>query len=219
MRPIKLAFVSTNALTRSGIHQIMARSEPSIEVVCTVSDFPAARLYLDDHPVDVILIDESLPRHTNLLLEVKSLCLEYFGVTVILVLQRPTVTQVLQFLQVHGVRGILQQNDDLENYLSQAIILGKQRSIYLSPGISRFIDSQGRLPTGVSQRDIDVLRLLADGLDAKEIALHIGVRSHTIYRILQSLRALFNVQSNAHLIAVAHQSGLLDAQGLEQGSS
>ncbi|MBK9124433.1 MAG: response regulator transcription factor [Chloroflexi bacterium] len=217
MRPIRLAFVSTNALTRSGIHQIMARSEPSIDVVCTVSDFPAAHLYLDDHPVDVILIDESLPRHTNLLLEVQSLCFEHFGVAVILILQRPTVSQVLKLLQVHGVRGILQRNDDLESYLAQAIILGKQRGTYLSPGISEFIDSQRRLPSGVSQRDIDVLRLLADGLDAKEIASHIGVRSHTVYRILQSLRALFNVQSNTHLIATAHQSGLLDAQGIEQG--
>lgn len=215
MRTIKLVFVSANALTRGGIQQIMAKSEPSIEVVCTVADFPAAHQYLDDNPVDVVLIDEALPLYTNLLSEVRTLCFEHFGVAVVLILQRPTVSLVMRFLHVHGVRGILQKNDDLECNLAQAIVLVKQRSTYLSPGISQLIDSQRPLPTGIAQRDIDVLKLLADGLDTKEIAFHIGVRSHTIYRILQSLRVLFNVQTNTHLISIAHQSKLLDAQRVE----
>jgi DNA-binding NarL/FixJ family response regulator len=214
MRSIRLVFVSTNALTRNGITQMVVHSDPPIDVVGVFADFQAAHQYLDDHPVDVLLIDEALPRHTDLLQEVKSLCLQHIGVAVVVILPRPTLSLVQQLLK-HRVRGILYKQDDLEYCLVQAIIWGKQRGIHLSPGVSHLIDSQRTLPVALTQRDYDVLKLLADGLEPKEIALQIGVGSNTVYRILWTLRDLFSAQNNAHLITITLQSKLLDSGGVD----
>ncbi len=214
MYPIRLIFISTNALTRSGIAQLVIQADQTIEVVGVFSDFPAARKFLDDYPVDVFLIDEALPRHTNLVQEVKSLCLEHLTVATIAILHRPTVSIVQQLL-LRGVRGILEKDDNLERYLVQAIFLGKLRGLYLSPAISHLIDRQFKVPVKLEQRHIDVLRLLADGLQPKEIALHVGIGCKSVYRILQSLRDTFNAQSNAHLITVAHESNLFEAQSVD----
>ena len=64
----------------------------------------------------------------------------------------------------------------------------------------------------MGQREFDVLQLLADGFEPKEIAEQMGVGSNTIYRTLRALRDTFNAQSNAHLVDIAHQTNLFDLQ-------
>lgn len=214
MRPIRMVVISSNALTRSGITQIVAQSRPPIEIAGTFPDFMAAHRYLDCNPVDVILVDEAIPRHANLVQEVRTLCSQHIGVAVVVILQRPTASLVDQVLG-HGARGILDKNEDLGNCLVQAIVWGKQRGIYLSPGVSHLVDIQRNSSARMKQRDIDVLKLLADGVEAREIASQIGVGYHTIYRILRSLRGKFNAQNNAHLIAITHHSKLFETDGVD----
>lgn len=212
MRAIRVVFVTTNALTRSGISQLLAQSEPPIDVAGTFSNFEAARQYLSVNPADVILIDDSLPRHTNLLQEAKTFQTEHIGIAVVVILQRPAADLAMRLLR-RGVRGILQKNEDLERYIPQAIMLCKQRGIYLSPAVSRLVDTtQQHVPEGFTQRHLDVLRLLAEGGQTEQIASQMGIKPYTIYRIIRSLRVLLNAESNAHLIALAHQRGLLEAK-------
>jgi two-component system, NarL family, response regulator DevR len=213
MRAIRLVFISASALTRNGIAHLVLRSEQPIELVGAFSDFQAARQYLDVNPIDVILVDEALPPHTDLLRTVKSLRIEQIGAAVIVILQRPTASLVQQLL-AYGVRGILHKHDDLESYLVHAIMWGKQRGIQISPGVSHLIDSQRKIPAALSQRDVDVLRLLADGLEPKEIAREIGVGSNTVYRILRSIREVLHAQNNAHLITITHQMKLFEPDGV-----
>lgn len=215
MRPINLIVISTNALTRSGIQQLVTRSEvPTIAVVGRFTDFKEPSHYLQQHPVDVLMIDDSLPVNTNIIHEVKMLLSAHVSLEVIVILQRPTSSLVQRLLD-YGVRGILHKQDDLEQFLTQAILLVRKHGTYLSPGISRFRDVYHKLPSTIEQRDFDVLRLLADGLEPKAIAEHMGVGSNTIYRTLRTLRDTFNAQSNAHLIDIAHQGKLFDLQRID----
>jgi DNA-binding NarL/FixJ family response regulator len=179
--------------------------------VGTFTEFKEAEVYLRDHAVDVLLIDDALPANTNIVQEVKLLLEVRISLSIIVILQRPTASLV-QRLMEQGVGNILNRNDDLEEVLVQAISWAKKHGIQLSPAISRLINAQRALPAALNQRDIDVLRLLADGLEPKEIAVHLGVGSNTIYRILRALREKFNAQSNAQLVDIAHQMKLFEPQ-------
>lgn len=212
MRPIKMIVVSTNALTRSGVQHLVTRSEqPTIEVIGRFKDFKEADDYLHEHVVDILLIDDALPANTNLLREVKTLLSIHFGLEVIVILQHPT-TSLVQRLLDYNVHGLLHKHDDLELFLAQAVILVKKHGTYLSPGISHCRVGHHKLPSTIEQRDYDVLRLLADGFEPKDIAEQMGVGSNTVYRTLRALRDTFSAQSNAHLIDIAHQTNLFDAQ-------
>lgn len=211
MRPIKMVFISTNVLTRGGVAQIVAQANPPIEIVGAFADFQSIYRCARQNIVDVILIDEALPLHTNLLHEVKILYRECVEVTIIVILQRPIASLVQRLLE-HGVRGILHKNDNLEHYLMQAIIWGKQRGIHLSPGVSHFVDMQRNLPVALNQRDLDVLKLLAEGLAPKEIAVELGIGGNTVYRILRRLRDTLNAQNNAHLVTITYETKLFHSQ-------
>src|SRR5690606_9538619 len=137
MRLIRLVLISANALTRSGITQIVAKGSPPLEVIGAFPDLLNAQTLLRDNLLEVILIVETWPRHPNLVSEVSALRADYLGTPVVIILQRPTVT-LMQRLLDKGIRGILHINDDLEWHLVQAIHVVKQRGTHFSPGLSEF---------------------------------------------------------------------------------
>ncbi|MBE2271983.1 MAG: response regulator transcription factor [Anaerolinea sp.] len=210
MGSIQLIVVSTNALIRSGIQQVVAQSDVPIQVVGMFAYFSEVHKFLNDSHATVLLVDDSLPRSTNLAQEVKQMMERHSGLAVLMLAQRPTAS-LIRLLLDHGVSGMIHKDDDLEHDLNQAIRLTSLRGVYLSPTISRLLDMQHPLPKRIHQRDIDVLQLLADGFQIKEISAHLGLNRKSVYRSLRTMRTVYDAQSNAQLIDIAHQSKLLDS--------
>lgn len=210
MAPIQLIVVSTNALIRNGIQQVVAQSDVPIQVVGMFAYFSEAHKFLNDSRAHVLMVDDSLPRSTNLAQEVKQIMERHPGLAVLMLAQRPTAS-LIRLLLDHGVSGMIHKDDDLEHDLNQAIRLTSLRGVYLSPTISRLLDMQHPLPKRIHQRDIDVLQLLADGFQIKEISAHLGLNRKSVYRSLRTMRTVYDAQSNAQLIDIAHQSKLLNS--------
>jgi DNA-binding NarL/FixJ family response regulator len=63
--------------------------------------------------------------------------------------------------------------------------------------------------TQVSTREVDVIRLLADGLGTLEIARNLNFSERTIKNIVASLSSRFELQNRAHLVAFAFRNGIV----------
>jgi DNA-binding NarL/FixJ family response regulator len=86
--------------------------------------------------------------------------------------------------------------------------------------LARLLDQVGRLQrqvlsprglrfSGLSEREIEVLRLLADGLDTGEIARRLCYSERTIKAVLHDVTARFQLRSRAHAVAYAVREGLI----------
>jgi DNA-binding CsgD family transcriptional regulator len=75
----------------------------------------------------------------------------------------------------------------------------------ISPLVAEFLDKTVALPAKITQRDLDVLQLLTEGMEPKQIAAHIGVKYGVINRTMNRLQRIYNVQSALQLAAIAHQ--------------
>jgi DNA-binding NarL/FixJ family response regulator len=86
--------------------------------------------------------------------------------------------------------------------------------------LGRLLDQVGRLQrqvlsprglrfSGLSEREIEVLRLLADGLDTGEIARRLSYSERTIKAVLHDVTVRFQLRSRAHAVAYAVREGLI----------
>ncbi|WKX68917.1 response regulator transcription factor [Streptomyces sp. XD-27] len=63
--------------------------------------------------------------------------------------------------------------------------------------------------TGLSAREIEVLRLVAEGYDTADIALKLSYSERTIKNVLHAVMARLNLRNRSHAVAYALRQGLI----------
>jgi DNA-binding NarL/FixJ family response regulator len=64
-------------------------------------------------------------------------------------------------------------------------------------------------PAGLTEREIEVLRLVADGFDTSEIAGSLAYSERTIKNIIHDVTARLNLRNRSHAVAYAVRQGLI----------
>lgn len=120
-----------------------------------------------------------------------------------------------------GVSGLLRRSEVTVGRLLDVIEkVAAGEAAVPSDLLARLLDQVGRLQrqvlaprglrfSGLSEREIEVLRLLADGLDTGEIARRLSYSERTIKAVLHDVTARFQLRSRAHAVAYAVREGLI----------
>lgn len=70
--------------------------------------------------------------------------------------------------------------------------------------------------TQLTQREAEVLRLVASGLSAKETAQELDIAPCTVERHVENVRLKTRTRNRAHMIAYVIQEGMLRTHGPDQ---
>jgi DNA-binding NarL/FixJ family response regulator len=120
-----------------------------------------------------------------------------------------------------GVSGLLRRTEVTVPRLMEVIAkVAAGEAAVPADLLARLLDQVGRLQrqvlsprglrfSGLSEREIAVLRLLADGLDTGEIARRLSYSERTIKAVLHDVTARFQLRSRAHAVAYAVREGLI----------
>lgn len=86
----------------------------------------------------------------------------------------------------------------------------------MSPAIARMVlrdfrtaRAQHTLIEELSDREVDVLRLIAKGLLYKEVADELGISTHTVHTFLKRIYAKLHVHNRRAAVQMARQTGLI----------
>lgn len=208
MPDIHVVVIASNALNRSGIESLIAKAGEGMKVTAAFGDLSPADRFMRDNRVDILIIDDTLPRSVDVGRVIRKLLAQHPSLGILMVASRPTGTLIRRVLDC-GARGFLHKDDAMDVTLVEAIHGMRKGGLYLSRRANQLIQVQRTLPEKMSGRDVDVLQLTADGYEAKEISAQIGVGEKTVYRILDGLREFYGAQNNANLINIAYQAKLL----------
>ncbi|WP_261569922.1 helix-turn-helix transcriptional regulator [Frankia gtarii] len=63
--------------------------------------------------------------------------------------------------------------------------------------------------SGLSERELTVLRLVSEGLDTREIGLRLSYSERTVKNVLQDITRRFGLRNRSHAVAYAFRHGLL----------
>jgi DNA-binding NarL/FixJ family response regulator len=120
-----------------------------------------------------------------------------------------------------GVAGLLRRCDASADMLVRTIVkVASGEGEVPSDLLSRLLEQVGRLQrqvlaprgltfTGLTPRETQVLRLVADGLDTGEIALRMCYSERTVKNVLHDLTTRLQLRNRTHAVAYAVREGLI----------
>ena len=186
---------------------IKLQQEPGVTVVGETGDLPSTFAALEAHRPNVLLLDLHLPEPV---LPVLPSLRDAAPETAILVLTADADPVRAREALGAGAAGFELKDRPLDE-LVQAIRTVAAGGRHIQPDFAvRLIGvpETAGLPDGLSQREVEVLRLLADGHTNREIAerLYLSVRTVESHRARILLK--LNRSKRAELVAYAEQHGL-----------
>lgn len=208
----KILVVDDHAVVREGIKSIL-RSELKNVLVESAGDADTALKLLKSKPCDMIILDITMPGRSglDLLKDIK----QFFPSARVLVLSIHQESQYALRILKSGASGYITKDAPPQELLraAQKILSGQT---YLSDALAPVLleelsGGRNELPhEALSNREFEVLRMLAKGIPLKEIAhlLKLSPKTITTYRtrILEKM----GLESNAELTRYAVDNDLIE---------
>jgi NarL family two-component system response regulator LiaR len=222
-QPIRVLLVDDHAVVRKGMRALLDR-EPGIEVVGEAEDGAQAVHAADRLRPDVILMDLEMPG-TGGIEATRQIAAKHPASRIVVLTSHAAEEDVFPALKA-GALGYLLKHSAPEEVL-QAIRQAHRGETVLHPAIARMVlqelnrpaqPKQPQTTDPLSERELEVLRLLARGMSNQEIAdaLVVGeatVRSH-VSSILRKLQLASRTQ--AALYALREGLASLDESDLSR---
>jgi two-component system, NarL family, response regulator NreC len=208
---ITIVLADDHAVVRSALRMLL-EAESDFEVVAEAGDVPSVIRYLRGHKPTVLILDLNMPGEQSLPAIPKMQEVSPDTRIVVLTMQNePAFAR--QALQA-GVRGyVLKEAADSE--LVQAVRSASSGKTYLQPTLGARLASEPETegaPGDLSDREVEVLRLIALGHTNSEIAeqLYLSVRTVELHRA--HIQQKLGLTARSELVRYALDHGLVDTQ-------
>ena len=209
MKRPRIILADDHRIFAEGLKRLL---EPDYEIVAMVGDGKKLVATVAQIPADLILVDISMPGLNGI--EAARQIIEFNrDAKIILLTMHDDVIYVTTALD-EGVRGyVLKQAEPRE--LLAAIKEVLKGSVYVSPSLASKVLSSRRMggsnqppASRLQPQQREILRLLAEGKTAKEIAVHLHLTAKTVEYHKSRIMLKLNVQTSAQLIQYAVKHGI-----------
>ncbi|MBM4462385.1 MAG: response regulator transcription factor [Chloroflexi bacterium] len=209
---IRILVADDHAVVRQGIRQIVADA-PDMEVVDEASSGPEVLEKALKRDYDLVLLDITMPgsRGLDILAELKERKPE---LRILVLSIHPEEQYALRALRL-GASGYLTK-ESAPTELITAIRKASLGTKYVSSSLAEQMAGQvahgndGPLHQTLSDREYEVLRMIASGKIAREIAEELCLATKTVNTYRSRLRRKMGMKNDAELIRYAIRSGLVD---------
>lgn len=209
---IRLLMADDHAIVRGGLKQIFALSS-DIRVVCEASNGTELLQHVRSDKFDLLLLDMTMPgvSGTDLIMRIKAAQKDL----PVLVLSMHNDSQVVARAFKAGASGYITKDCEPERLLL-AVRKVADGQKYIDPVLAEQMAfdlafPEQRLPhSSLSNREFEVLRMLAMGLSINEIAKQLVISNKTVSTHKMHLMKKMGLSSMAAIVSYAIQHGLLE---------
>lgn len=214
---IRILIVDDQRLMRQGLKTLL-ELEADMAVVGEAEDGLAALECYEAQPADVVLMDIRMPRLDGVE-ATRRLLAKWPGARVVILTTFDDDQSVFEGLRA-GALGYLLK-DVSGNELAEAIRKVAAGGALIEPSVARKVLAEfsrltpaqpaasGRLPEPLSEREMEVLRLLAQGVNNRQIAAQLFLAEGTVKNYISSILDKLGVEDRTQAALRAHELGLV----------
>ncbi len=219
MSKIRLLMVDDHELVRAGLRMLL-QAQPDMEIVGEVNNGREAIAKTKELAPDIVLMDISLP--------------DLDGFEATRQIKRTTPNVAILALTMHesdeyffkmlnaGASGYVPKKAAPTDLVT-AIRTVHEGGVFLYPSVAKALvhDFLGRVTEGserasfdgLSEREQEVLKWIADGLTNQEIGDKLTISVKTVERHRANIMAKLNLHSRTELVKYAIRKGLIEVEG------
>ena len=207
--PIRIVLADDHAVVRSGLRLVL-ENEPAFEVVAEASDVDSARRYVRGHRPAVLVLDLNMPGGSSLE-AIPAIREESPRTQIVVLTMQDEPAFARQALSTGALAYVLKEAADDE--LVEAVRRAAVGESYLNPKLGARVAKEPAPgpPDDLSQREVDVLRLIALGHTNAEIAEQLFLSVRTVETHRSHIQQKLRLSSRAELVAYALDRGLIKA--------
>jgi two-component system, NarL family, response regulator NreC len=203
----RVVIADDHVLVRRGLRALLA-SEEGFDVVAEAADLDATCRHVRDQRPDVLVLDLSLPEGLSLaaIPELRAECPDT-QIVVLTMHQDPGYAR--QALSAGALGYVLKEAADSE--LVEAVRRAGAGDSYLNPGLGARLAvevSSG----GLTERELEVLRMIALGHTNAEIAAWLCLSVRTVENHRAHIQKKLRFSSRVELVRYAREHGLMESQ-------
>jgi DNA-binding NarL/FixJ family response regulator len=209
----RIVLADDHALFREGIKRIVA-GFPGVQIVGEASDGLQLLELLKTIGADMVILDLSMPNLHGIeaIGQIKRI---YPGIKVLVLTMHKTKAYLQQSLAA-GADGFLLKEDAYDD-LHNAIRTIQEKGFFISSLLFHYaseimIEAVRKTETPeeiLSPREIEILRLVAEGKTSKEIAELLHIADTTVKNHRANMKKKLDLKKNADLIKYAIQNGYI----------
>lgn len=210
-KEIRILIVEDQPVCRLGIRMTLSGSDIKHRILSEAENVAQAVDFLEKHgkDIDLVLLDYVLPDGTGMdvIDAVKRLHIE----AKIVILSGEAGGAILKQLMDAGVNGFMSKSVNPEEI---AVVLNSvmQGHDYTGEGLMRIEDdlkADYETMKSLTRREMELVTLCANGLNAKQIAEEMNVTPHSVENMKSTIFAKVGVRSTNELILYAFRVGLI----------
>ena len=205
-RPIRVLLVDDHAMVREGTAAVLA-NVPDVEVVGAAGDAAAAERACRRLAPDVCLLDFRIPGGGPALARRLA---HIAPATRVLVVSAYGQSDYVQSMRDAGVAGYVLKNLDSAGLTDAVRRVHAGRTFFQKAPKAVSDSGDGRsLAEPLTMRELDVLRLVAEGASNREAAESLGVSAKTVEAHLSSVYGKLRVRSRTEAVVTAVRDGII----------
>jgi DNA-binding NarL/FixJ family response regulator len=211
---IRVGIADDQALVRSGFRLILD-ARPDLEVVGEAEDGDQAVALVEEHQPDVLLLDIRMPHMDGIEATRKIAALG--GPTRILILTTFDLDEYVHQAIRAGASGFLLKDVRPAELVDAIRVVANGNALLAPAALTRLLDRYGtpeqpaagpELRRTLTEREIEILRLLASGLSNAEIAKALVVSETTVKTHVSNVLRKLGVRDRVQAVIAAYDAGV-----------
>jgi NarL family two-component system response regulator YdfI len=210
---IRLLIVDDHFIIREGMRLIFD-TIPKLDLVAEAENGEEALVQVDTHLPDVVLMDLQMPVMDGIT-AIEILRKTHPEIAVIILTTYKENDLLLRGLKA-GAHGYLLKDTDRQTLINTIQAAARGETLLKPEILQQALSYQSEKPglekeleNPLSERELEVLQMVAEGARNKEIAYKLGITERTVKAHLSHIFQKLNVDARAAAVAAAAKNGIL----------